>query len=69
VGGGSGYRGCNNVSLDLLDAVEDSSEGSLLSSALSGVGGSRREVSGNSVPGLFACISVNGGGAEIASVD
>jgi hypothetical protein len=67
VGGGRGYRDSAGVELLLLEfGVE-----SLLASDFGGVGGNRRLVFGNSVPGFFVCASVKGGssGIVLASVD
>lgn len=61
MGGGRGYPASD--SLGLLEIVLSSSVVlSLLSSDFGGVGGNRREVSGNSVPDFWVSASVYGGG-------
>ena len=64
VGGGRGYRESAGAELVLLEFEVDS----LLVSDFGGVGGSRREVSGNSVPGWFVCAFVKGGSSDIRMV-
>jgi hypothetical protein len=70
VGGGSAYRFAGEELL-LLEVGVEPSKASLLASDFGGVGGNRRLVSGNSVPGFFVCASIKGGGSgtAVASVD